>query len=419
MCTSSLVKVFRIGMLALSLGVGLFSPARAAQSLDTIQLDNGIRLRDWVDLPAVQSVQSPSETGERAVEYIKRYGPYRELLDIVWKATRSKAFEEQAITAENAVQKLSELDRARRKLGEWPQLTISHARAAFLSGKPDMALADLKSWLKVVPVDDRRRKEIVALVVESEKDGAAVTRYAAALQAEADSRVKAEQREQDLRVRRATKRFVLPPEIPRQVEDTLLSNPLFTSLPDSIPVHCDKTEKHYLLHPSRKGADDYASGPAGVIQETYWKEKTFDTAEYNYSALSILGGLMNLKDSRGYFVTSIMNAEGNIFPLATGNKFRVLFKANANPSVEQRLQCEVLEKIDLKSQQPNLDLGETYIVSCEGKERYSVCSSSLGLCLGGLAWPKTAGTKPPDFSGRFPFPMRGSDFGQTISCSRK
>ena len=174
MRTVSLRKLFGFSVLVLLFSAGPLSPARAAQSLDTIQLDNGIRLRDWVDLPAVQSVQSPLETGERAVEYIKRYGPYRELLDIVWRATLSKAFAERAVTAENAAQKLSELDQARRSLGEWPQLIISHARAASLEGKPDTALADLKSWLRVVPADDSRRREIVALVVESEKEGAVV-----------------------------------------------------------------------------------------------------------------------------------------------------------------------------------------------------------------------------------------------------
>lgn len=177
MRTSSLLKLFGVAILALLLGDGLSSVAQASQPLDTIQLDNGILLRDWIDLPAVQSVQSPLETGERAVEYIKRYGAYRELLDIVSKATRSKAFEERSITAENAAQRLAELDTARKKLGEWPQLIVSHAKAASLSGKPDTALADLKSWLKVAPVDDKRRKEIVALVIESETDGTTVTRY--------------------------------------------------------------------------------------------------------------------------------------------------------------------------------------------------------------------------------------------------
>jgi hypothetical protein len=177
MYIGSLQKLSGLAGLAMLFVSGLLSPVNAAQSLDTIQLDNGLLLRDWIDLPAVQSVQSPLETGERAVTYIKRYGAYRELLDIVWKATRSKPFEEGTITAENAAQRLEELDKARTKLGEWPQLVISHARAASLLGKSDAALADLKSWLKVVPVDDRRRKTIVALVIESEKDDAVVTRY--------------------------------------------------------------------------------------------------------------------------------------------------------------------------------------------------------------------------------------------------
>ena len=177
MHTDSSVKLSVLAALALLLIASLVSPAQAVQSLDTIQLDNGILLRDWINLPAVQSVQPPLETGERAAMYIKRYGAYRELLDIVMKATRSKPFNERSITAENSAQKLAELDTARKKLGEWPQLIISHAKAASLNGKPDAALADLKSWLKVAPVDEKRRKEIVALVVESETDGSAVTRY--------------------------------------------------------------------------------------------------------------------------------------------------------------------------------------------------------------------------------------------------
>ena len=173
----SLLKLSGVAVLALLFNLGTVSPVPATQPLETIQLDNGILLRDWIEHASAQSAQSPLETGERAVTYIKRYGPYRELLDIVWKATRSAPFEEQSITAENAAQKLAELDMARAKLGEWPQLLISHAVAASLSGKPDAALADLQSWLKVVPIDDKRRREIVALVIDSEKDSAAVARY--------------------------------------------------------------------------------------------------------------------------------------------------------------------------------------------------------------------------------------------------
>lgn len=42
----SLVKLSVLAALTLLVGAGLLSPVHAAQSLDTIQLDNGILMRD-------------------------------------------------------------------------------------------------------------------------------------------------------------------------------------------------------------------------------------------------------------------------------------------------------------------------------------------------------------------------------------
>ena len=299
------------------------------------------------------------------------------------------------------------------------------AAAAFPKANPKSAFLRFVLQISIVipairaEYEDRRRETEAKLQAAVLAKAKAQDEAAAKLKNETEAKAKSEAAQKARMAQLARKRFVLPPEIPQEVEDVLLSNLLFTSLPDSVAVSCVRTAKHYLFDSARKGTIAHHAGLGGVLQEAYHWEDMPRMAPAHISSVSTLGGLMPLQMSNGYMVTSIQSAEGRLFPLATGNKFKVVYKATKpDPAMAQRLQCEVLEPVDLKSQQPNLDPAGTYIIYCEGSNKYKLCSNSLGLCPGALAWYKQNGRSPPDFSGSFAM-EDGEGYGQTVSCSRR
>lgn len=157
--------------------IGLFFGNAYAQTVHDVQLDNGLLLSDWLSQPSVNQLTKPLETGKQAVDFIRRYGPYRELLDLVYRASLSEQFKIEKINNSNFERYVIVYRNARRTLGDWPNLLLGSAKLAVLSQDNAKALNDVKAWLQVSPISDKERTKIVALVLAAETDPKALERY--------------------------------------------------------------------------------------------------------------------------------------------------------------------------------------------------------------------------------------------------
>jgi len=168
--------------LAISLAHAPEALAQGQQPVSEIELDSGITLKDWLELPASKATPVRFATGIEAAQYIRRYGPYRELLAIVQQASQAESLDPSAVTRENASAKLVELRAARAALGDWPGLLMASVIAHGMAGDRKAALADLKSWLRTVPANEKGRADVVAVLAAAGSDPLAIDAYLASQQ---------------------------------------------------------------------------------------------------------------------------------------------------------------------------------------------------------------------------------------------
>lgn len=147
------------------------------KTVHDVQLESGITLADWLNLPAQKAKEPSLEAGAQAAAYVNRYGPFRELLSVAWLASQAKPLRDTAITLSNADQKKGELSSAIERLGIWPGLLMARARAAAVLGDEKLALSDLKVWLLVAPASDKLRPVIVDLLVAAERSNQGIADY--------------------------------------------------------------------------------------------------------------------------------------------------------------------------------------------------------------------------------------------------
>ncbi len=171
--------------------------AQAPQkTVHDVQLDSGITLADWLSLPAQKAAEPSLEVGAQAASYVQRYGPFRELLDVVKRAAAAKRYDGSGMKPESAARHLAQVEEARRLLGDWPALLLTQARA--LATLNDLARARqvLVAWMGVVPGSEPNRAEIVELLVSSQENLEAVAQWnQRRLQQEADARMRRERQQ--------------------------------------------------------------------------------------------------------------------------------------------------------------------------------------------------------------------------------
>lgn len=174
--------------LGLSLGMGItaqaqapaqkpapepVAPSSALPDLNRVQLDNGLTLADWVRVAGNREPQPSLATAAQAVAFIRRYGAYYELIDVVWRATRRPEFSPN-LGAEPDPARLAMLADARRQLGDWPDLVYASARLKAQLGDATGTIADLRRWMALSPASAPRRTEIAELLLLAETDVPAV-----------------------------------------------------------------------------------------------------------------------------------------------------------------------------------------------------------------------------------------------------
>ncbi len=184
----------------------LATPAAWAQApqktVHDVQLDSGITLADWLSLPAQKAAEPSLGVGAQAASYVQRYGPFRELLDVVRRAAAAKLYADTGMTADNAAQRLAAVELARKQLGDWPNLLWAQARAHVTLLDNTRARKALVAWVGVVPANEPKRPQIVDLLVNSEQDVTLVTLWHQR-QSRADVEGQDQMRREDRRVREA------------------------------------------------------------------------------------------------------------------------------------------------------------------------------------------------------------------------
>jgi hypothetical protein len=229
----------------------------------------------------------------------------------------------------------------------------------------------------------------------------------------------------------------LPLDLAEGTRQILLSSPLFTSLPDTKPLRCVTQER--WEHEVGGGSESvsrsvYAPGTGGVMSlsaNDTSKDNSVDPAR-SYTSVMTLGGLIALtsqierpREDTFRMVTDVLAAEGQLWPLRTGNKFsyQTLTRSGFTskfPSMAGRVSasCEVQEQIDARALR--LPLGtDSYKVRCDSRSNlehlgsdpaginkssrselrrtlFRLCSKDLGLCP--YEWDAAQGDSPPDFS---------------------
>jgi hypothetical protein len=111
-------------------------------------------------------------TASQAAAYIRRYGAYYELVEIVWRATRRPEFSPH-LGPQPDPAKLAALTEARRRLGDWPDLLYASARVKAQLGDAPGTIADLRRWMALSPADAPRRTEIAEQLLLADSDVAA------------------------------------------------------------------------------------------------------------------------------------------------------------------------------------------------------------------------------------------------------
>lgn len=166
-------------------GIAQTPPSRPAPSIDEIQLESGLTLRDWIDSSPVQQMLDPLAIGGEAKRLIARYGAQRALVGVLQKASQHDSFSADRITPENAAASYAQLRRALQVLGEWPDLLFAQAKAASLAGNISEAHELLKRWMRVAPATHPQRKTIAGALIEAQ--GGDYIRFAEVFQSDSFS----------------------------------------------------------------------------------------------------------------------------------------------------------------------------------------------------------------------------------------
>jgi hypothetical protein len=148
------------------------APAGSLPALESVQLDSGLTLADWVRVVGNKEPQPSIATASQAAAYIRRYGAYYELVEIVWRTTRRPEFSPH-LGPQPDPAKLAALTEARRRLGDWPDLLYASARVRAQLGDAPGAIADLRRWMALSPADAPRRTEIAEQLLLADSDVAA------------------------------------------------------------------------------------------------------------------------------------------------------------------------------------------------------------------------------------------------------
>jgi hypothetical protein len=155
-------------------GVAQAQPQRA---LDEITLDSGVSLSDWLSSSEVKFMTDPLKTAGQAADYIRRYGPYRELLNVVWAVSKSSMFDLRWINGFRIDRQLKGVREARSSLGDWPRVLMFEAKASVFAGDTQAAVNALRAWLRVIPQEDPDRTKIVDLLLSATKDKDALAKH--------------------------------------------------------------------------------------------------------------------------------------------------------------------------------------------------------------------------------------------------
>jgi hypothetical protein len=148
------------------------APHGSLPALEDVQLDSGLTLADWVRVVENKEPQPSLATASQAASYVRRYGAYFELVEIVWRATRRPEFSPH-LGPEPDPAKLAALADARRRLGDWPDLLYASARVKAQLGDSAGATADLRRWMALSPTDAPRRTDIAEKLLLADNDVAA------------------------------------------------------------------------------------------------------------------------------------------------------------------------------------------------------------------------------------------------------
>ena len=175
------VNMSTVSYLVAAVVMATLPAATSAQSasqenrLQSIVLDSGVTLADWVRITRSREPSPSLATGEQAAQYVRQHGAFRELLDIVWRAAQQRDLQRESIGPENAAQRLAAVNQARRLLGDWPTLVMASATAKAYLGDSTGANEDLRRWMAVAPASDVSRERVTEVLLSiAQKPDAAV-----------------------------------------------------------------------------------------------------------------------------------------------------------------------------------------------------------------------------------------------------
>jgi hypothetical protein len=154
----------------------------APKRLADITLDSGVTLEDWLRLVSTREPQPSLETAGDAARYVRRYGAFRELLDLVHRASEGPEFDRTTLSSRNASQVASRATEARRLLGDWPNLLLVGGMAKAHANDTAGAVADLRKWMTLAPRDHIFRSQVADALLLAERAPSAITEWVRAFE---------------------------------------------------------------------------------------------------------------------------------------------------------------------------------------------------------------------------------------------
>lgn len=151
--------------------------AAAPKRLADITLDSGVTLEDCLRLVSTREPQPSLDTAGDAARYVRRYGAFRELLDLIHRASEAPEFDRAALNSRNAAQVASRASEARRLLGDWPNLLLVGGMARAHTNDAAGAIADLRKWMTLVPRDHVFRSQVADALLLAERSPSAITEW--------------------------------------------------------------------------------------------------------------------------------------------------------------------------------------------------------------------------------------------------
>ncbi len=177
----SVIRPIAAAALAALLTFSLNASAQSSsppKRMSQVVLDSGVTLEDWLKVVSAKEPTPSLETASEAAQFVRRYGAFRQLLDIVHRATEAPAFDRATVTSGNAAQLAAKISQARRQLGDWPNLLLTGGIARAHTNDAEGAIADLRKWMKVAPREHPLRPHVADALISSERSPAAITAWA-------------------------------------------------------------------------------------------------------------------------------------------------------------------------------------------------------------------------------------------------